>query len=176
MDKTTPLVWTVCVLVLVGCGGAEQPETAAATLRIQVASEIPITEPITMTLQEVEGDATHPHPGRVQRRGGFSISFPKHSYEIDLDEDVPLGGLPADDDWILNANYIDKTFMRHVLAYDLFREMHPDNRAAHYRFVNLYLNDEYNGLYVLMEKLDKSSLRVKLARSGILRRPICKAG
>lgn len=92
--------------------------------------------------------------------GGYSISFPKHSYEIDLNIDLPLGGLPADDDWILNANYIDKTFLRHVFSYELFRAMHPNNRAPLTRYTTLYLNREYAGLYVLMQKLDRSSLGI----------------
>ena len=101
------------------------------------------------------------YSGKIERRGGYSIKFEKHSYELDLMEDVPLANLPADDDWILNANYIDKTFMRHVFAYDLFRDMHVDNRAARTKYVELHLNNDYQGLYVLMEKLDKSTFGVK---------------
>ncbi len=70
-------------------------------------------------------DDTIIYNGRIERRGGGSMAFPKSSYEIDLEDDIPLGQLPEDDDWILNANYIDKTFMRHTFSYDLFREMDP---------------------------------------------------
>ncbi len=98
------------------------------------------------------------YQGEIERRGGYSISFPKHSFEVDLDLDVSLAQLPYDDDWILNANYIDKTFLRHVISYELFADMDKDNIASACQFIELELNDSYNGLYVLMEKLDKSSL------------------
>lgn len=96
--------------------------------------------------------------GRIERRGGYSISFPKHAYELDFSEEVAWFDLPADDDWILNANYIDKTFLRHVLAYNLFRAMAPANRAARSVYTRVFLNGNYQGLYVLMQKLDPSSL------------------
>lgn len=73
--------------------------------------------------------------------------------------------MPADDDWILNANYIDKTFLRHVVSYELFRDMNSNNRAAKTAFVQLNLNDWYNGLYVLMEKVDRSILGLNKADS-----------
>ena len=61
--------------------------------------------------------------GKIKRRGGYSMRFAKHSYELDFKEDISLAGLPADDDWILNANYIDKTFLRHVVSYELFEDI-----------------------------------------------------
>ncbi|MEM1124253.1 MAG: CotH kinase family protein [Bacteroidota bacterium] len=115
-------------------------------------------QPVTLIIKDTVAEANY--AGKIERRGGFSIIYPKHSYEMDLKVDIALGGLPADDDWILNANYIDKTFLRHVFAYDLFRAMHPNNRAAQTQFVELALNNQYQGLYVLMEKLDKSSLQI----------------
>ncbi len=90
----------------------------------------------------------------------MSTAYPKPSYEIDLSEDLPLAGLNADDDWILNANYIDKTFLRHVISYELFQEMNSNNKAAECKYVSLFLNQVYSGLYVLMEKLDKSTLGI----------------
>lgn len=113
-----------------------------------------------MVFQVLLPDTVVAYPGRIERRGGYSISFPKASFEIDLEEDISLAGLPADDDWILNANYIDKTFLRHVFSYDLFRAMDAEHEAARCRYVELRLNGSYQGLYVLMEKLDKSSLGI----------------
>ena len=129
-------------------------------LNIVVAQTIPTDHKVPMLLEVIKADTTFQYNGSIERRGGFSISFPKHSYEIDLKKDIALGKLPADDDWILNANYIDKTFIRHTFAYSLFRDMHPNNRAALYTYVELNLNGDYRGLYILMEKLDKSSLDI----------------
>ena len=98
---------------------------------------------------------------RTHFRGGISSGYPKHSMALKLDERYPLCGLPADKDWILNANYIDKTFMRHKLSYDLFRLMNPEkNRAPLCSYIQLTINSEPAGLYVLMQKMDASTLDI----------------
>ena len=103
--------------------------------------------------------------GNIKTRGGFSINFPKKSYEINLNNEVSLLGLPKDDDWILNANFIDKTFLRHVISYEIFQDMSSQNIAPNTRYTELFINNKYEGLYVLMEKLDKSTLGVELGDS-----------
>ena len=52
---------------------------------------------------------------RIKCRGGMSSRYDKHSYSIEFDKYLKIGDSPADDDWILNASYIDKTFQRHKL-------------------------------------------------------------
>ena len=97
---------------------------------------------------------------KIKRRGGYSYRYPKFSYELDFENNISLLNLPKDDDWILNANYIDKTFLRHVISYELFSEMNQNNVSPSTRYLELYLNNDYKGLYVLMQKLDKSTLMI----------------
>ncbi len=92
----------------------------------------------------------------IKLRGGVSSRYDKHSYRIELKEKYGLGSLPPDDDWILNANYIDKTFMRHKISYDLFRQMDRRNVASKCAYVNVIENGRDQGLYVLMEKVNAS--------------------
>jgi len=99
--------------------------------------------------------------GTIKTRGGYSINFPKKSYEIDLENDISLLGLPEDDDWILNANFIDKTFLRHVVSYELFQDMRTENKISKTKYVEILINNQYEGLYVLMQKLDKSTLEIE---------------
>lgn len=110
-------------------------------------------------------EQTHKLSGTIKTRGGFSINFPKKSYEIDLNNEFSLAGLAEDDDWILNANFIDKTFLRHVISYEIFQEMSIKNLTANTRYTELFINNKYEGLYVLMEKIDKSTLGVELGDS-----------
>jgi len=99
-------------------------------------------------------------PGSMKIRGGSSISYPKKSYEIDLKEDKIISNIPKDDDYILNANFIDKTFLRHVISFNIFREMDSENIAPNTDYTQLYINDNYQGLYVIMEKMDKSTIGI----------------
>jgi hypothetical protein len=90
----------------------------------------------------------------IKYRGGMSARYDKHSFSFELDNKYTFLNLPHDDDWILNANYIDKTFMRHKLSYDLFREMDKMNVASQSCYVDVELNNEPLGLYVLMEEVN----------------------
>lgn len=168
-----PLIRSVIPLffaLLLGCKSEvkDLPNLDIDTLNIQHQGEIPFGQKIEMTLQLKRLETEKILSGRIGRRGGYSFIYPKHSYEIDLEEDVSIAQLPMDDDWILNANYIDKTFLRHVVSYELFREMHPNNKAAKTQFVEVELNGIYNGLYVLMEKLDKSSLGIQQDKQAMV--------
>jgi spore coat protein CotH len=91
------------------------------------------------------------YDGKIRCRGGYSSKFYKHSYRLEFDNKHELCGMPKEDDWILNANYIDKTFMRHKISYDLFNQMGDKNIAPNSRYAKIYINDEYKGLYVVMQ-------------------------
>ena len=64
---------------------------------------------------------------------------------------VSLLGMPSENDWILYAPYQDKSLMRNVLAYKLSNQM--GRYTSRTKFCELYINDEYLGVYVLMEKI-----------------------
>jgi len=98
--------------------------------------------------------------GSIKLRGGYSRIYPKHSFSLELKSPYPLCGLPTDDDWILNANYIDKTFLRHKLNYDLFRLMSPDNKSAQCTYFNFKVDTSNRGLYVLMQEINGSMLGI----------------
>ncbi len=102
----------------------------------------------------------------IQVRGSSSQSFPQKSYSVTTlttagaNNDTILMGMPAEHDWILYAPYDDKTCMRNVLAYDIA------NQTGHYasrtRFCELVLNGQYEGIYVMMEKVKRDSNRVSV--------------
>lgn len=95
--------------------------------------------------------------GKIKCRGGISSKYWKHSFSLSLNSDTSLiEGIDPDDDYIVNANYIDKSFLRHKLSYDLFRKINPDNLAPRCAFKHIFINQSYEGLYVMMEEVDKS--------------------
>jgi spore coat protein H len=98
------------------------------------------------------------YSGEVKYRGGMSSQYPKHSMTVELDGEAAFGGLKENDDWIFNASYIDKTFQRHKLSYDLFRKMDRRNKAPECAYVQIHWNDKPIGLYVVMEKVNGSWL------------------
>jgi CotH kinase protein len=116
----------------------------------------------------VRDDGRWAYRGRIgiERRGQSSQMFPKKAWSIELrdrkgdNRDVPLLGMPADDDWVLYAGYNDKTLMRNVLAYETSRRF--GRYASRTRFVEVELNGRYHGVYVLMEKLKLQKDRIDL--------------
>lgn len=106
---------------------------------------------------------------QVKCRGGSSIIYPKKSFTFKMDHKISLAGLPRQRTYILNANYIDKTFMHHKICFDLFREMNPTkNLAAQCAYVTVSLNGSYKGIYVLMQKLNAGSLGLNKTDSLVM--------
>ena len=114
------------------------------------------------------------HQGRVglHVRGNTSRDFDKKSYafetwdENDEDLDVTLLGLPAEEDWVLQGPFSDKTLIRNHLIYQLSRDI--GRYAARTRFVELEINGDYRGVYVLMEKIKRDDVRVALPDGAAL--------
>ena len=55
--------------------------------------------------------------GKIRGRGNSTWGMPKKPYRIKLDEKVDRFGSPGDKDWILLANYSDKTLLRGCSAW-----------------------------------------------------------
>lgn len=104
----------------------------------------------------------------IESRGSGSQEFPKISYSFETrdannqDVDVALIGLPEEEDWILNGPYSDKTLIRNVFIYELYKEM--GNYASRSVFVELNINEEYQGVYVLLEKLKRDQNRIDISK------------
>ena len=107
----------------------------------------------------------------IEIRGSSSQEFNKKPYGFETrddqnaDLDVSILGLPEEEDWILNPSYIDKSLVRNVLMYDLSREM--GHYASRTRYVDLYLNNEYMGVYILMEKLKRGPDRINISKNKL---------
>lgn len=103
----------------------------------------------------------------IEIRGSSSATWVKKQYNVETQQpngdnlNISLMGLPTENDWILNAPYIDKSLMRNVLAYDLARRM--GHYASRTRYCELFLNGEYHGIYILMEKIKRDNDRVDIA-------------
>ena len=68
--------------------------------------------------------------------------------------------MPENRSWILNASYIDKTFMRHKLCYDLFNMMGDNDLAPRCAYALVRENNRPQGLYVVMQRLNKHVLKI----------------
>jgi hypothetical protein len=104
----------------------------------------------------------------IEIRGSSSQSFPKKSYGFETVNEtgdnlnISILGLPAENDWVLYAPYNDKTFIRDIIAHKLFRQM--GHYSSRYVLCELYLNNDYHGVYVLFEKIKQDKNRVNITK------------
>ena len=105
----------------------------------------------------------------LELRGNASLHlFPKKPYTFETrhkdtsNNNVELCGLPRENDWILRAAYIDKTFIRDALAYFMSRSI--GRWAPRTRHIELIVDDEYQGIYVLEEQIKPDNDRLDIAK------------
>lgn len=103
----------------------------------------------------------------IRGHGNSAWYWPKKSYRLELDEKADLLGMPKSKDWLLVANYVDKTLMRNHVAYELSRRLHAPY-APRSQYVELFLNGGYLGVYELTERVKVSADRVALSPAGYL--------
>ncbi|MCB9425631.1 MAG: CotH kinase family protein [Flavobacteriales bacterium] len=88
---------------------------------------------------------------------GFTTLNPDNT-----NDNESLLGLPKENDWILNSFAFDPSFIRDYISYELARKM--GNYASRGEFCELVLNGEYQGLYLLQEKLKVDGDRVNIKK------------
>lgn len=103
--------------------------------------------------------------GMIRIRGGNTRSFPKMPLKITLihrkegnnyqKNNMSLLGMRKDDDYILYPAYNDAEKVRNVFSQNLwYNSCRKNNRygittGVEYRFLELFINGEYSGLYAL---------------------------
>ncbi len=97
----------------------------------------------------------------VRGRGNSSFKMPKYGMKLEFTDKVALLGMPRSRDWALIANYGDKTHLRNYMMSRL-SEWLGARYTPRMRFVELYLNRNYMGLYLLSETVKVAKNRVNI--------------
>lgn len=158
-------------LVLFSCSEKEAPKSSLPQIHISCIDED--LNPSDYLIADFEwkdslGNTQWEEKGRIRTRGNRSAGYDKHSYAIKLSAAQDLLHLPASKKWKLNAEYIDKTFMRNKVSYDLFRQFSPENIAPQIRYCVVYINHSYDGIYALTESVDANLLQLHKEKGGVL--------
>ena len=103
------------------------------------------------------------YSGTMQIRGHGNTTWllPKKPYKLKLDSKASLLGMPAGKTWVLLANYDDKSLLRDQVAFEVGRRLGMA-WTPNSRFVELFLNGQYEGNYQLTEeiKIDKNRVNI----------------
>lgn len=110
---------------------------------------------------------------QIRIRGGASTGFNKKSYRIEFLEKAKKGykekivnmlDINKKDDWILDALYTDKSKIRNLFSYDIWNKIIAKDESSinlDGKFIEFYINGNYNGLYVVKEPITRNKLDVE---------------
>lgn len=98
---------------------------------------------------------------QVKGRGNSTWGMPKKPYKLKFTNKASLLGMPADKEWVLLANYSDKTLIRNYLAFQVstWAGLPYTPRST---FVELFVNGSYYGNYQLTEQVKIAPNRVNI--------------
>ena len=97
-------------------------------------------------------------PMQIRGRGNTTWGFDKKPYRLKLDEKQKVFGMDKNRDWILLANYCDKTLLRNVIAMDISRKL-EFSWTMDMIPVEVYLNNEYRGVYCICQHKEVANHR-----------------
>lgn len=143
----------------------------------------------TATLVTPEGDIDREMGAKIKWRGGFTNGPNRHkrNYSIKFvdangeKQNRKLLGMRRDNHWKLDAAQVDMSRVRNRVATDLWLDMAhepyyydqaPDVlTGARGEMIELFVNNEYMGIYSLMECVDRKQLQIKKydEQSGLFR-------
>ncbi|WP_047486686.1 CotH kinase family protein [Terriglobus sp. TAA 43] len=100
----------------------------------------------------------------IKGHGNTTWAMPKKPYKVKLDSKAKLMGMHSEKNWVLLANYDDKTMLRDAVASYISNMTRLPWAPASY-FVEMTMNGQYMGVYQLIESVDIDSNRVDIADS-----------
>lgn len=101
--------------------------------------------------------------GTIKGRGNTSWMEPKKPYTISLESKTKILGMGKSKKWVLISNYGDQTLLRNYCASLLSNKVYNSTWNPSFQFVQLILNGEYRGLYILGESIKIEEKRVNIA-------------
>ncbi len=166
--------------------------TSFPILHISVLDSIVNHPKIAAEFRYYDKDTTFVSTIGIEQRGNISLTFPKKSYDIEFwtdatskeSKDLKFNGLRSDDDFVLDAMYNEPLRMRANFSQQLWRKIH----APHYadlepnaksgigeQFVEVFLNNTYQGVYLMIDQVDRKLLKLKKKEQDLVRGELYKA-
>ena len=138
----------------------------------------------TIDLSMPDGTRSEAMLAKVKWRGASTNADGKHKRNYTLKflgedgkkQDRKFFGLRNDNTWILDAAQVDLSRIRNRVATDLWNDFaakpyyyQQEPKAltgTRGQFVELFLDDEYRGIYCMTENIDRSQLKLKKYEEG----------
>lgn len=117
---------------------------------------------------------------KIRGRGNSTWDFfPKKPYRVKMDNKLSVFGIHADKDWILLAEYSDKTLLHNRFGMELSK-ICGMYWTPQMRSVEVWFNDVYDGVYTLSEHKEVNGHKVDISDKGFyleigedMNEPVC---
>lgn len=123
-----------------------------------------------MSIQNAGGYNVEQLVCTIKGRGNTTWNWPKKPYLLKLDKKESLLGLSAvgqkSKQWILLANFMDRSMMRNLVAMKLGSIMSNLEWTPNCKPVELYIDGEHRGSYLLIERVRVEDGRVDINKDG----------
>ena len=175
MKKNTPFLITIAssilfISALTTCNSSNNHKDTTELPKISITTEngAAITSkevyiPATVSISNVQDEwSLDEVEAGVRGRGNTSWEEPKKPYRIKFKSKQQIFGHAKAKNWTLIANYCDKSLSRNYLAYTLASKMDGIEFSSMAEFVDLYLNDEYLGVYLLCDQMEVGEGRINI--------------
>ena len=173
MKKELLLIFTI-LLFMTGCTGHHFDDVSLKTIpkvRIECAVAYDLLqkedEPCLLEVTDSMHMVYRDEKAKIKLRGNSTAECPKRPFTLKLSQNHALCGMPEAKKWVLLANYYDSTMLRNALAFRMSEQTNLE-WTPHSRFVELFYNEIYQGIYQLCEKVEVGSHRVKIEQDGWL--------
>ena len=93
--------------------------------------------------------------------------YPKKPYKIKLETKESVLGFPANKDWVLLAEYCDKSLLRTAYMCEASKAVGMEY-TVNYQHVELILNGEYQGTYIITDQVEKGKNRINIKDDGFI--------
>lgn len=103
----------------------------------------------------------------IKGRGNSTWGWAKKPYKLKLEEDAALVGEQEFDEWVLLAGYADRSALRTAAAFAVAAQT-TMKWTPKFRFVDVVINGQARGLYMLTEQVEEGEGRVDLPDDGFL--------
>ena len=130
-----------------------------------------------ISVADADGNVIEMHAG-FKIRGTSSQQYDKKSYRVELwadatgteMADTTFLGMRSDDDWNLEAMWSQPLRLRDKVANELWMEMYTLPYAdlepnalpgIRMEYADVFINNEYQGVYVLTERMDRKQLNLR---------------
>ena len=146
--------------------------TNLPTIYIQTENNAPISSKdnyvkASVVVKSTESSEELTATAGIRGRGNSTWGMPKKPYRIKFDNKTQFLNLKAEEkDWVLLANYADKTLIRNAVAFKISELIGLEFTPAS-RFVDVVLNGTKLGSYMVTDQIEVGKRRVPIEKQSI---------